>query len=606
MKSLTICKQVPIPLDIVTKRLAFVGTTGSGKSYGAMKTAEEMMLAGIQVVVLDPVGIHWGLRLSADRKAAGFAVTVFGGLYGDVPIAPESGALIADVIIEKKISAVIDVSQFEHDSEKARFSAAFAARFYFRKKAKPSPVHLFLEEGQEFLPQNPQSVETTMQHHFVRMSKIGRNFGIGISIITQRPQEVSKKALNLSQALFAFQTNGAHERKAIEEWMKDKGLDLDIASDLPKLPVGEPHLWSPGWLKVSTQVKILPRRTFHPSEEESVTYEPQQLTKLSPVDIAKLSASIKETVERAKENDPAELKRKVATLERELQQLKAAPVKTAPVDTKAIYAQAEAAVRKELMKPVQRYEKEMETFWRELGMILGQISIATSKCGEIKRPAFPVFGVSDALPKFIPDHAMTRENVQRLATRPELTIPGMGRIPVSQMDAPSGTATRLPESKNATPGACERAILSFLGSNGGRTWTREQIAIMTGYSVTSSGFKNAISKLNTTEQITKIGDRIRLTMAVPSDIQTDQQFTVDNIVRRLGRCEAEVFRVLRSKPDVTFTKEHLAEQTTAGDGGHYSVSSSGFKNALSKLSTLGILQREGTGVRLSDNARELL
>lgn len=108
MKYLHISNDVKIPLDVVTKRLAFVGTTGSGKSYGAMKLAEELLGSGIQVIVLDPVGIHWGLRLSADQKGPGFPITVFGGLYGDVPITPQSGSLIADVIIDKKISAVID------------------------------------------------------------------------------------------------------------------------------------------------------------------------------------------------------------------------------------------------------------------------------------------------------------------------------------------------------------------------------------------------------------------------------------------------------------------------------------------------------------------
>lgn len=320
MKLLYIAEDYGLPTNVVTKRLAFLGTTGSGKSYGAMKLAEEMIGAGIQTIILDPVGIHWGLRLSADKKGAGIPINVFGGLYGDVPITANSGSLIADVIIDKKISAVIDVSQFEFDTDKAKFASAFAQRFFFRKKAAPSPVMIFLEEAQEFIPQNPEKSENVMLHHFVRMCKIGRNFGIGVSMISQRPQEVNKKALNLSQCLFAFQTSGHHERKAIDDWVKDKGLDLDIASDLPKLPIGQPHVWSPGWLGISQKVKIGLRTTFHPSEEDTISYEPEKLNKLSPVDIAKISESIKETIEKAKENDPELLKKKIAQLEREKKQ----------------------------------------------------------------------------------------------------------------------------------------------------------------------------------------------------------------------------------------------------------------------------------------------
>ncbi len=331
---LQISEDFSLPMDVVTKRLAFLGTTGSGKSYAAMKLAEELLLQGIQVIIMDPVGIHWGLRLSSDKKRPGIPINVFGGLYGDVPITATSGAMIADVIIEKKISAVIDVSQFEYDTDRAKFAAAFAQRFFFRKKAMPSPVMILLEEAQEFVPQNPEREENIMLHHFVRMCKIGRNFGIGIGIISQRPQEVNKKALNLSQCVFAFQTSGHHERKAIDEWIRDKGLNLDIAADLPKLPIGEPHLWSPGWLGISQKIKISKRITFHPSEEETISYEPGKLNKLSPVDIAKLSESIKETIEKAKENDPEALKKKIRELEKQL----AGPAKKATpvVDDKRV------------------------------------------------------------------------------------------------------------------------------------------------------------------------------------------------------------------------------------------------------------------------------
>jgi hypothetical protein len=90
----------------------------------------------------------------------------------------------------------LDVSQFESDADKARFARAFSDRFFFRKKAAPSAVHVFIEECQEFAPQNPQREEAAMLHAFTRLVKIGRNFGIGVSLLSQRPQEVNKKVLS--------------------------------------------------------------------------------------------------------------------------------------------------------------------------------------------------------------------------------------------------------------------------------------------------------------------------------------------------------------------------------------------------------------------------
>ena len=53
---------------------------------------------------------------------------VFGGLHGDLPLEPLMGARIADLIVDRQISAVLDVSQFEHNTDKARFAEAFATR----------------------------------------------------------------------------------------------------------------------------------------------------------------------------------------------------------------------------------------------------------------------------------------------------------------------------------------------------------------------------------------------------------------------------------------------------------------------------------------------
>lgn len=59
---LKISEDLALPLDAVTQKFAFLGRTGSGKSYGATKLAEEMLEAKAQVIALDPVCVWWGLR----------------------------------------------------------------------------------------------------------------------------------------------------------------------------------------------------------------------------------------------------------------------------------------------------------------------------------------------------------------------------------------------------------------------------------------------------------------------------------------------------------------------------------------------------------------
>jgi Helicase HerA, central domain len=65
---LRIAADLTLPLDAITQKFAFLGRSGAGKTYGAGKFVEELLDAGAQVVILDPVGNWFGLRLAADGK----------------------------------------------------------------------------------------------------------------------------------------------------------------------------------------------------------------------------------------------------------------------------------------------------------------------------------------------------------------------------------------------------------------------------------------------------------------------------------------------------------------------------------------------------------
>src|SRR5438105_460641 len=120
MKKLEIAEDFALPIEAVTESIALLGRKGSGKTYAAQKLAEEMHRLRAQFVVVDPVGVWYGLRLAADGKAPGLPIPVLGGLHGDIPLEPTGGALIANLIVDRGASVVLDVSQFESDADKAR------------------------------------------------------------------------------------------------------------------------------------------------------------------------------------------------------------------------------------------------------------------------------------------------------------------------------------------------------------------------------------------------------------------------------------------------------------------------------------------------------
>lgn len=564
-----------LPRDAVTQKLAWIGRTGSGKTYGATKAAELMLDAGAQIVALDPAGVWYGLRV-ATRGHAGFNIPVFGGTYGDVPLEPTGGALIADLIVDRGISAVIDVSLFEHDTDKARFATAFARRFFFRKKTHRSAVHLFLEEAQEFVPQNPLGKdEPFMLGAFNRLIKLGRNFGIGASLISQRPQEVNKKALNMSGILFAFQMTAPHERKAILEWVHDKGLDVDIVAILPKLKVGHAHVWAPE-LDVSREVLIAKKWTADVSSTPEVGVTSTQDRKLTPVDLARIRDDMAATIERAKADDPAELRKQIAELRRQL----AAKPKDAPAaPTERIEVSVLTAA--DLMA-LREAAGDLEAAAR---LVAAQSTTLDTFRGELQRS----MGRAEEVARII---------TERLAVRRAGGVAQVARA--ADFDSARGRSNRpAPASMNGDApkvDKCARGILAVLaqypdGCTSGR------LTLLSGYRF-SGGFKNSLSALrgagfmdggNTeTMRITAAGieaaDTLGLVKA-PLEGAALRDYWLTH--PSLDKCSRALLGALVSASSGGATADELCAATGYAYSG-------GFKNSLSDLRTAGLLVGKNT------------
>lgn len=103
----------PTVLDaLLEDRLAIVGTTGSGKTYGAKTPVEKLIRAGARVCVVDPLGVWYGLRAGPDGRAAGgLPIIIFGGLCADVSITWHDGARLGAIVAESDIRCIVDVSE---------------------------------------------------------------------------------------------------------------------------------------------------------------------------------------------------------------------------------------------------------------------------------------------------------------------------------------------------------------------------------------------------------------------------------------------------------------------------------------------------------------
>ena len=62
---------VTIPDEAVTRTIGILAQRGMGKTYTAAVVCEELSKARMPVVIIDPLGVWWGLRVAADGAGVG-------------------------------------------------------------------------------------------------------------------------------------------------------------------------------------------------------------------------------------------------------------------------------------------------------------------------------------------------------------------------------------------------------------------------------------------------------------------------------------------------------------------------------------------------------
>jgi len=325
-----------LPVDAVNQKFSILGRTGSGKSTVAVALAEEMLKGGYTIVVIDPTGAWWGLQSSADGKAAGFPVVIFGGDHGHAPLLGTSGAVMADFVVHERVPVVLDLTRMG-ENEMRRFVGEFGKRLYQTNK---EAVHLFIDEADEFAPQGASKGSVVECHGAIQnLVRRGRIKGIGVTLITQRSAVIDKSVLYQTECLIAMQLTGPRDLKAVDGWFEyhsSKEHRDKIMGTLPKLERGQGWIYSPSWLKRLSQVEFRAAETFD-SRKAPEPGQPARLPKrVADVDLARVQQQMAATVEAAKANDPAELKKQIVELKRQVA-AKAKPV----ADSDAI-AKAEA------------------------------------------------------------------------------------------------------------------------------------------------------------------------------------------------------------------------------------------------------------------------
>lgn len=552
---LRIAPELELAPDVVTQAIAILARRGAGKTYTASVLAEEVIGARLPVVILDPTGAWWGLRSSADGLKAGLPVVIFGGEHGDVPLEAAAGRLIADVVVDHPGAYVIDLSGFESKKAEQRFVADFLERLYRAKATRKDPLLVIVDEADGFAPQRPGPEQTRTLGALEAIVRRGRIRGLGVVLVTQRAAVLNKNVLTQTEVLVVMQTTGPQDRAAIDDWISGNGTREErdqVLGSLASLEQGEAWVWSPSWLRQLVRIHVRTRRTFDSSKTPEAGQQRVEPRAFAKVDLEQLDARIRATAETAKANDPAELRRRIAELER------FASTRVVP-----------EPVVERVEVPILR-EEDVTALQDEVDQL---VDVARS----LTRVAM---AIRDAMERAQPP----------VAEAPKVGRPVRAPEPVLEADAPWVEAPKLK--------AGARRMLSALASLHPVMLTRTQMATLADIAPTSGTFTDYLSAIRSAGLIVEVGQKLGLSAAgqglVASELGRGAPSPSELVAMWGRKLKAGARRMLDVLRDVY--PEGLT-RTELGRAAEISPTSGTFTDYLSALRRLGLLDESNGDIR---------
>lgn len=585
---LHLAEGLSLPVDVVTQTIAVLAKRRAGKSYAMRRLVEQLFGAGQQVVLVDPKGDQWGIRSAADGKSPGLPIVILGGERADVPLEASSGEVVAKLVVEERVSVLLDLSLFRKH-EVATFMTGFLENLY-RLKAREiyrTPLMLVIDEADAIAPQKPQRGEERMLGAAEDIVRRGGQRGLGCVLVTQRSAVLNKNVLTQSQILLALRTIAPQDLAAMNAWIDVHGTEEQkrtLMASLPSLPVGDAWIWSPGWPTVDgifKRVHVLPIDTFDSGATPRPGEKRTEPKTVADVDLDALKRQMSATIEKAKADDPKELRRQLAEKDRQLRELKLANERHAAIKP------APAAAPEIRTAEVPMFRSDEFVRFEEAS------ARALEAASELRE-------AHSAVARNLDDARQLQATAARMLSAKLAPSQGLRPVQTSAKTA-SRPAPRhvAPPAGGSITGPMQRILdgLAELEALGLATPPRIQAALFAGYShVNSTGFVKALGALRVGGWVDYgAGGVVVLTDAgrAAATFAGDPSTLAERQERIRAMLKPVEQRVLG--PLVTAYPDALPREELAVASGYGHVNSTGFVKAVGRLRTLGLIDYPDRG-----------
>lgn len=370
---------------ILQNHIACFGKTGSGKTTTAKLIVENVVANGDRVCVLDPIKSDWwGITSSADGKKAGLSFDILGGPHGHVPLHSGAGKAIGELVATGQLPlSVIDMADFEAGGLQ-KFFVDFAGALMRKMRGV---LYLVLEEAHEFAPKEMAGLgnERMAIHLAKKLATAGRSKGIRLVFATHRTQSLHNALIGSCETMYAHRITAPADQEPVRKWLKanaPKELVDNIAESLSGIPTGS--AWECSAVGQIFELRKFPRTRTFDNTATPTSNSGEVTVKTAKVDSDKLRSLIGKAVDEAKADDPKELKKKIADLEKQLAMPAAVALAKAPAD---------ADVRKRLEDFAKQAAAESAGWKKAVSdceKIIRQLTGRLQKIGELTGLAIPV------------------------------------------------------------------------------------------------------------------------------------------------------------------------------------------------------------------------
>jgi hypothetical protein len=577
---------LPIPVAAFDDRLGFVGLPGSGKTYGAGIGIERILQRHGRVIIIDLLGVWWGLRLDADGKAPShFDVVIFGGPHGDVALTEHAGGVIGEAVADMSESCIVDLSGIGTKAGERRFLLAFLTALY--RRASGEPVHLICDECDAYAPQQIRDRDGEAAKLLGMVETIvrrGRIKGFIPWLITQRPAVINKDVFTMIDGLVVFKLTSSQDRDAIGNWVEnqaDKAKWRELWSEMPTLDIGQGLVWIPA--RSIERVHQFPHKQTFDSSRSPKRGEKRALRQLTPLDLTALRARLATVEAESKANDPRELKARIVELERKL--LAADNTQGMLIEVEREKAEAEQRgyatgynyAHAQLIRDAKPYfdnvitcvnvsHQQVEKLWQWL--------IAPAAA-----PSQPATPTVEPLPEGMVRKGGRNIGPSQITTRPPPPAPMSSTRPGRR-----SPRQRLLDS------------LAWWFAVGQPQPRRAQVALLAGYKPNTGTFNTYMSALNTEDLVNYPGDgRITLTNSGAKQAHTpegrlDHAALMARLDSVLSGPQMTFMKVLAGRWPQAISRDDLGLATD------YRVNTGTFNTYLSSLKTLELIEYPQSGV----------